>query len=409
MRGRLSTIVPAVLLAAAVTQPAAAANGNEKIDYHDWTSAGDFARGTLEGLRAEAGGVRVAAPVGTVERAGRSYEYGRWTSPVHEQGFDATELIASWHAATPEHTWLQVEARARTASGEETAWYVLGRWAHGDADIRRTSVGGQQDAHARVSVDTLMARPGVLLRSYQLRVSLYREAGGSATPVLRGAGAMTSRVPDRFDVPGSEPGPARGVELDVPRYAQNIHKGRYPEYGGGGENWCSPASTAMVLAHWDAGPGEAELSWLPADYPDREVAHAARHTYDVAYQGTGNWSFNTAYAAHHGLRAHVTRLHSLAELEGYVVRGIPVITSQSFLESELDGAGYGTAGHLLVVVGFTGTGDVIVNDPAAESGAGVRKVYPRAQFETIWQRTKRHDARGAVASGPGGIVYLITR
>jgi hypothetical protein len=38
----------------------------------------------------------------------------------------------------------------------------------------------------------------------------------------------------------------------------------------------------------------------------------------------------------------------------------------------------------------------------------VRNVYKRAQFETIWQRTKRHRADGSVASGPGGIVYIIT-
>ncbi len=84
-----------------------------------------------------------------------------------------------------------------------------------------------------------------------------------------------------------------------------------------------------------------------------------------------------------------------------------MITSQSFRADELDGAGYGTAGHIMVVVGFTRTGDVIVNDPAAPTDAAVRKVYPRRQFETVWLRTKRVTSDGGVASGSGGIVYLI--
>src|SRR5262249_1818873 len=105
--------------------------------------------------------------------------------------------------------------------------------------------------------------------------------------------------------------------------------------------------------------------------------------------------------------ALVTRLHSLDEVERFIKAGIPVVTSQSFLESELDGAGYGTAGHLFVVVGFTANGDVIVNDPASSSNDAVRNVYKRSQFEPVWLRTNRPRADGSVAGGSGGIAYLI--
>jgi hypothetical protein len=419
MRGRLATMALAVtaLLATALAQPASAAKGNhedEAIDYHQWSSARDFAAGRSEGLEPGRDGLRLVRPSGTVTRTEpglgttRTYDYGRWTSPVHRQGFDATELIASWNALTPERTWLQVEARATTAAGAETAWYVLGQWAYGDADIQRTSVEGQSDANAEVSVDTLAVKPGVTLRSHQLRVTLYREQGSTSTPTLSSVGAMTSAVPDRFDVTPTGPGPASGIELTVPRYAQNLHKGQLPEFGGGGENWCSPTSTEMVVEYWGRGPRAQDLAWVPAGYPDPSVAHAARYTFDHSYDGTGNWPFNTAYAAHFGLRGHITRLHSLTELEGYIARGIPVITSQSFLAEELDGAGYGTAGHIMVVVGFTSEGDVITNDPASSSNDRVRNVYKRAQFEKIWQRTRRHDASGAVRGGPGGVAYIIT-
>jgi hypothetical protein len=130
-------------------------------------------------------------------------------------------------------------------------------------------------------------------------------------------------------------------------------------------------------------------------------------TYDYAYRGAGNWPFNTAYAATYGLRAHVTRLRSLTQLERYIARRIPVITSVAFRRDELAGAGYGSDGHLMVVIGFTRTGDVIANDPAAPSNRAVRRVYPRRMFETVWLRTRRLTARRKLTGGPGGVVYLI--
>ncbi|MEC3979607.1 peptidase C39 family protein [Amycolatopsis sp. H20-H5] len=415
---RLVTLLTIALMAAVTAQVAQAQPGrpgdDEQVDYHEWSDSRDFHDGKLEGLAADHDGLRIARPAGTVEHtetklgSTRKYEYGRWTSPSHRQGFDATQLIASWNAKTPAGTWLQVEAQGRTAAGAETTWYVLGRWASGDADIQRTSVDGQDDANASVDVDTLSTKTGVTLRSYKLRISLYREVGSRATPTVTALGAMTSQVPDRFDVAATKPGRATGIELKVPAYAQNLHKGQFPEYGGGGENWCSPTSTEMVAEYWGKGPKPADLTWIPKDYVDPSVAYAARYTFDYAYDGTGNWPFNTAYAASLGLKGHITRLHSLNELENYIARGIPVITSQSFLSSELDGAGYGTSGHIMVVVGFTKDGDVIANDPASSSNDRVRNVYKRAQFEKIWQRTKRHTASGSVAGGPGGVVYIIT-
>ncbi|MQA07281.1 MAG: peptidase C39 family protein [Pseudonocardiaceae bacterium] len=410
--------VASVAVVAALTPPGvadepAARADESSVDYHAWQSNADFAAGELAGVAASQDGLRIDQPIGTVRRAKPDgttveYEYGQWTSPVHRQGFDATELIASWNADTPDGTWLKVEMTGTTGGGERTAWYTLGEWAYGDGDIKRTSVPNQSDKHGQVNVDTFGTADGVRLRSYQLRATLYRAKGSEATPRATQLGAMTSSIPDRFEVPASEPGVATGKELDVPRYSQNVHKGHYPEFGGGGEVWCSPTSTAMVTEFWGKGPSEEDLSWIPADHPDRSVDHAARHTWDSDYQGAGNWPFNTAYAAHWGLQGHVTRLRSVNELESYIARGIPVITSQSFLESELDGAGYGTEGHIMVVVGFTEDGDVIANDPASASNQEVRNVYKREQFERIWLRTKRYDENGEEASGPGGVAYIIT-
>jgi hypothetical protein len=137
------------------------------------------------------------------------------------------------------------------------------------------------------------------------------------------------------------------------------------------------------------------------------VCHAARSTYDYQYAGCGNWPFNAAYAAtYQDLQGVVTRLGSLTELETLIAAGIPAMTSQSFLKSELTGSRYGTSGHLMTVIGFTADGDVIANDPASPSDSTVRRVYKRREFENVWLRTKRYNANGKVASGSGGVCYL---
>ncbi|WP_346537127.1 peptidase C39 family protein [Micromonospora sp. DPT] len=390
---------------------------DEQISWQDWTSDTDWATGDAAGTVVTAAGLTLGTPVGTTlykdphSKSNRSWAYGTWTSPVTQVGFDATELVASWNADTPAGTWIQVELQGTYTTGTHTPWYVMGRWASGDADIKRTTVDKQGDKTSSIWTDTFAidnAAAGVLLQAYQLRLTLYRDPAGTASPVVRTVGAMSSHVPDRFTVTPSAGGIAWGTELAVPRYSQNIHSGHYPEYDGGGEAWCSPTSTEMVIEYWGRKPTAADTSWVDPTYPDPTVNHAARSTYDYQYDGAGNWPFNTAYAATFpGLEGRVTRLHSLDELEHFIAAGIPVVTSQSFLASELDGAGYGTSGHLMVVVGFTADGDVIANDPASSSNEAVRNVYQREQFEQIWLRTKRTTASGGTGSGSGGIVYLI--
>jgi hypothetical protein len=358
--------------------------------------------------------VVIAEPVGVTDHTdphtGRTarWEYATWTSPVHRSRVPATEVIASWNADTPAGTWLQVELSGRYSDGAATPWFVMGRWAAGDTDIRRTSVDDQGDGRASIWTDTFSvddAASGLRLDTYRLRLTLYRRPGSGLTPTVWRLGAMASDVPDRFGVPASEPGLAR--ELIVPRYSQNTHVGQYPEYDNGGEAWCSPTSSQMIIEYWGRKPSAADLAWVNPAFDDPQVCHAARYTYDYQYPGCGNWPFNAAYAATYpDMSAVVTRLSSLTDLERLIGAGIPAITSQSFLASELTGAGYGTAGHLMTVIGFTADGDVIANDPASPSNEAVRRVYRRAEWETIWLRTKRYNASGKVVSGTGGVCYL---
>ncbi|MEW2630637.1 peptidase C39 family protein [Streptomyces sp. NPDC048389] len=403
--------------AEAASPPARGRRPGTLVDNRFWSTHTDWRCGDRAGTRAVAGrrpGVVIAEPVGTTEHpdphTGTTayWEYATWTSPVHRSRVPATEVIASWNAHTPVGTWLQVELSGRYSDGVATPWFVMGRWAAGDTDIRRTSVDGQGDGRASIWTDTFSvddAASGLRLDTYRLRLTLYRRPGSGLTPTVWRLGAMASDIPDRFGVPASEPALAR--ELIVPRYSQNTHVGRYPEYDNGGEAWCSPTSSQMIIEYWGRTPTAADLAWVNPEFDDPQVCHAARHTYDHQYRGCGNWPFNAAYAATYpDMSAVVTRLSSLTDLETLIAAGIPAITSQSFLASELTGAGYGTTGHLMTVIGFTAGGDVIANDPASPSNEAVRRVYRRTEWENIWLRTKRYNASGRVVSGTGGVCYV---
>ena len=330
-------------------------------------------------------------PFDSPDRGAIAYQSGTWTSAwtdVTFGGFD--ELVASWNAETPAGTWISTEMQAR-GSGRETKWYTMGIWASGDGDIHRTSVGGQGDVNGFIAIDTFIRdKKAAALDAYRLRVTLYR-ASGRATPSVRMVGAMTS-AGTTYAIPSAFGGTAS--DNAVPSYSQETHRGEFPEYDGGGEAWCSPTSTAMILRYWGVGPSDADLAAFPGPgYTDPEVDYAARYVYDWHYQGAGNWPDNTAYAARFGLNAFVTRLRSLREAEMFTSAGIPLVAS---IQGNLPGFFFKkTSGHLLVIRGFTATGDVIANDPAVPTNADVTKVYGRADFENVW------------LGGSAGIVYVI--
>jgi hypothetical protein len=152
----------------------------------------------------------------------------------------------------------------------------------------------------------------------------------------------------------------------------------------------------MVVKYWGSvfAPSPTETAWVsPSNDP--EVDYTARFVYDYHYQGAGNWPFNAAYASERGLVADVTQLHNLAEAEAFIKARVPLVASVAWQPNKLTGAIKSTNGHLLVIGGFTGNGDVIAYDPAHPSDGDVRQVYDRTEFERAW------------IPASGGIVYVI--
>ncbi len=368
------------------------------VSFHAWRGA-ELAGGLHLGTAGDGTGLRLRAPVGTRRYVDphntsgpRTYSWAAWVSPAVTPGHPFTSLVPSWNATTPDDSWLEVEARVSGDGIHWTRWFTLGRWSSSEQAVVRTSVPGQTCAQGRVDTDELLAHDGVTWSTYQLRLVLHRDPASGTVPTVTLVGAVVAHPGEHRLAPRVSTRRV-GVELAVPTYSQQLHRDGHP----GGASWCSPTSTSMALASWGRGPSDSDLAGIGPEVPDPVVVHAAGRVRDHAF-GFGNWSFNTAYAALHGVEAFVTRLRSLDEAELFVDAGIPLVASVSFRSEELDGAGYDTSGHLLTVVGFDEAGDVVCNDPASHqlpSNDEVRVVYDRKQLEKAW------------LDGSGGLVYEI--
>lgn len=323
-------------------------------------------------------------PYGASGYDGRSYynggrfHYGVALSPPYPAypaaPFD--QAVASWVATTPSGTWLETHLRVRLETGVWTRWYDLPIWSSGTTTVKRHAVDGQ-GGPATVATDTLILRGGHVATAYQLSVTLFSAA--TATAALWRLSLATSRSSATVLVPV----PARrsavwGDDLPVPGYSQMLARYHQSAYGGGGEAWCSPTSTAMILAYWARVLHRSDLA--------ESVPATARDTYDWTYTGTGNWPFNVAHAtAFAGMDGYVARFPSLTALEPWIAAGVPLALSIAFRPGALPGAPIPSSqGHLVVLRGFDRAGDPIVNDPAAPDDATAPRAYPRAALERAW-------------------------
>ena len=299
---------------------------------------------------------------------GGAYLVGEATSPLTPTGFGFSRAVASWNADTPTGTWIEVLARAQVG-GRLTKFYNLGVWAADGSTVERHSVKDQRDGDGNVAVDTLVlsgTQPPA--DAVQLKVRFFTTRP-DAVPTLRLAAVSVSMSPRRpTQISAGDPA-LWGKVLDVPACSQQA----YPD---GGEVWCSPTSTSMVLGFWkrDTGPCEPR------------VRAAVAGVYDWVFDGHGNWPFNTAYAATQGLEAHVARFTSLAQAETWIAAGVPVVISYSWAQGALTGAPVRSSkGHLGVIVGFDREGNPVMNDPAASGDGEVRRTYRRSELEALWQ------------------------
>ncbi len=307
-----------------------------------------------------------------------------WQSPVLQTPEAFNQLVVSWNYQGSLQGALVVEVSV-LAGDTWSEFYDLGHWRAGPRVEERTSVNDQVDAIGRVSTDTLLLQ--VPVTQFRMRLSDSRGELTLGDLSLLGCSWVHSELPP---VPARENRSAWGVELAVPQRCQLDYEG--------GNVWCSPTSVSMVLAHWATVLGRDEMVWT---VPDLAAA-----VFDPGWNGTGNWPFNTAVAGSYpGMRGYVVRLLEVSDLEAFVAQGIPVTVSVAY--SVLKGTpSRRNDGHLIVCVGFTEDGDIIVNDPAKKGV--VRWAYDRERFIAAWQRSRNtayliYPESAALPPDPAGL------
>jgi hypothetical protein len=275
------------------------------------------------------------------------------------------ELVVSWNADVPPEASLKIEAQA-VYPDHTTKFYTMGLWSRDSTQHPRGSVRHQGDDDGTVNDDTLvLTRPGADVR---LKLTLAGSNDARFHLKFLGLSFLDNRA---------QPAPLRprraawGKIIPTPELSQHS----YPE----GEGWCSPTSLAMVLRRWGEVLHRPDLNL--------DVPEVAAGVYDGVLEGTGNWPFNTAYAGSFpGLRAYVARFSDLSEVEDWIAAGIPVILSARW-DLLAPGRKPTGSGHLVVCIGFTDKGDVVVNDPATnlQKGQQVLHIYTRQNFTNAWR------------------------
>ena len=205
-----------------------------------------------------------APSTGDARQAGsRGRRRSRWTSPWVSAGprlHPADPVVEGDHA----RRLLDPVERARptTAPAARRRWDAIGTLGrprrhvapHVGRRARTTTCARRRDRHLVADAAASASSPG-------------RCASRCTAPRARRArrstkvGAVASRLPaDAPATPPPTPHCTARSTLNVPAYSQMTHQGEYPQYGGGGEAWCSPTSTAMVLGYYDALPAAGQYA-----------------------------------------------------------------------------------------------------------------------------------------------------
>ncbi len=275
------------------------------------------------------------------------------------------ELVTSWNSYTPKGSYMDVLAKVRI-DGKWTRWYKLMLYTTTDEpESKKSYKDGDDFAHC--PVDILIVKNNKTANAFKLRYEL-KSTDGKNYPTLRMI-AGNADDPKGYKEDITPVKSVWGTELDVPYLCQLSVEG--------GSVWCSPTSTAMVLGYWGNKTNRPELTV--------GITEAAKNCKDHRWGGTGNWVFNTAYAAEFkGIHAFVDRFSSVSQIEQWIAKGVPVIVSLN--HNRLTRGKSSSQGHLMVIRGFTKDGDPIFNDPWArlEKGEKLRKVFPRADLEYGW-------------------------
>ncbi len=284
---------------------------------------------------------------------------GYFITPSIELETEFTNLVPFWNVTTPPETKVNIKAKLKIEE-EWSSWLKIATWKKEEPLTYSHS-----SSKVEAKIDTLKVKSRKA-DEFKLLIELSSKNRGAAPSVgLLGATYWDSSKDPR--ITGAK---VTGYlkDLKVPKESQ------FEQPASIAPLICSPTALSMVLQYYGKHVKPLE---------------AARGVYDHGPEIYGNWSFNTTFAANHGLQAYVRYFPSMKGIKREIAAGRPVIVSIAYGKGELEGAPIeSTPGHLVVVRGFLKKENqeyVIANDPAAKTDKSVRRTYRLDQFITAWK------------------------
>lgn len=313
------------------------------------------------------GGVRL-----TDSRLG-AYASSGWVE-LGELSFPAFDrAVPSWNADCPEGTFVVVELAWKDESGSWSPYLEVARWGDEAFTVNPPKEERAKKAEGgRINEDTLELAK--LAGRLKLRVQL-NSSRPDASPLLSLLGVATVRK-DRQLVENNQPGPAWGKAIPAPPRSQGAERADISS------RICGPTSASMALAAFGVA------------LPTAEVAGAC---YDRLNDIYGNWPFLAAGMSQllrragdrlpnrpGAVKAYQSFVHyapDWKDVEAEVLAGNVAIASIHYGPHELTASPTtASEGHLVLVRGFTRSGDVVVNDPAGRQPQMVLRTYQRSEL-----------------------------
>lgn len=267
-----------------------------------------------------------------------------------------TEITPSWNSRTSGNSSLELFIKVRIEN-EWSDFVSYGIWA---TDGFNKGI-KEREKHEliRVTEDRIFVKDGKFGDAVQIKA------------VLKGNNPKLKLI--AFSTDGGEDEPLEGNYLKI---IDNVQLISQLDSGHIHSNSiCSPTSLTMTLKFHGK---------------DVNLDQVTKGTLDTGNQAYGNWPQNVAFAGEQGMRAYTKKCKSINPVKNFISKGIPVVASVVSQEKEaLEGANSAFPhGHLMVVVGFDikdGIEYIVVNDPAANSDAEVRKYYKLDQWINVWR------------------------
>lgn len=298
---------------------------------------------------------------------------GSYTSEPVKCRISFDEVLPSWNIELNELSQgYRIHLRVGTADGSWSPWFYFGSGGTKSNAPGRKAI--ESPRWGRVNVDYLQLRRAATL--FQFRVELESSTGleiNILPPALKRffvshtntEGHEGLHRATRNNEQAARVTAAKRSHVRVPYRSQRAVSVRQLR-----DKICSPTCVSMMLEHH--GINLATL----------DVAHAA---YDDEHRIYGIWPRAAQVAGAFGLEAWVQRFREHSQVRSMLAASQPVMASIRVGRGDLKAARYKTSnGHLILLVGYTASGNYIVNDPYSEGAGGAEIEYTEAEIAKVW-------------------------